>query len=489
MTRLVRLAAVLSGVVVLGLGGCTVGPDFKAPKLDLPARFSEQHDTGDSAAATAEVAQWWKSFNDPVLDRLIDEAIAGNLDLQVARQRLIAAREERVQVHAAARPSVGLIAEAQRARASTTVTYPPGLGSYHAYDVGFDASWELDIFGENRRSTEAADYGIGASIDDRRALLVSLLSEVAEDYAALRSAEVEFSIGEANVDTAQRALGYAQRLARNGLGTTLAIAEARAQFENSRAQLPAIKARQRVATHALAVLLGHTPEGFEAEAGEPSPLRVGERTIPATVPAEVIENRPDVHAALMRYAAANARIGVAIAAKLPHISIPMLLTPQASSLGDLFDGASLTYSLALQAAQPLYAGGRLNSRVREARADAEAARLQYKALVLSALQQVEDSLVHVQTDREAQGALRASLDAAQSALAQSNRLYRAGLTDFLTVLTNERTVFAARDAVLQNDLALTTDTIALYKAFGGGWRDIVLDPPIAAAASLDAKAR
>ncbi|MBW4023305.1 MAG: efflux transporter outer membrane subunit [Proteobacteria bacterium] len=473
----IRYLVPVAGCAAL-LGACTVGPDFLKPKLDLPAQFTERPATPTEIALTdAQLTRWWTRFDDPTLDHLIDEAIAGNINLQVARQRLIEAREQRIETAAGALPTIDFGAEAARARASTTLEYPPGFGNYHAYQLGFDASWELDIFGGNRRATEAATYDVGASIASRRALLISLLSEVAADYATLRATQARLAIAEDNVRTAREVVSLATQEESQGIGTELETVQARAQLEQTQSTLPGLRAEIAVMAHAIAVLLGRYPGDLERMLDRAKPLMATPRTIPDTIPAEVIANRPDVHEALLQYAAANAQIGVAVAAELPHFSIPISITPQTSVLNELFEGASLTYSLALSGAQHLYQGGRLNARLRAARAEAEAARLNYKETVLSALQQVEDALVRVETEKAANASLVASVRDARTALSQSTRLYNAGLTDFLTVLTDERTVFGSRDALAESNLALVDDYIALFKALGGGWQTIRLDPP------------
>ena len=466
----------LTGIALLG--GCTVGPNFRSPKLDLPAEFTERPATpADIALADAELTRWWTSFNDPTLDRLIDQAIAGSLNLQAARQRLLQAREERIETAAGDYPSVDFGGEVARSRASTTVQYPPGFGNYHFYELGFDASWELDVFGENRRQNEEATARVGASIADRRAILISLLSEVAADYAGLRAAQARLGIAEDNVRTAQQVVSLATQEESQGVGTTLETIQARAQLEQTRSTLPALRAQIAVMAHAIAVLLGRYPGELETMLDRRQRLMMPPATIPDTIPSEVIANRPDVHEALLQYVGANAEIGVQTAEELPHFSIPLSITPTTSPIGELFEGASLTYSLALSATEHIYQGGRLNARLRAARDAAEVARLNYKEQVLSALQQVEDALVRVQTERETNRSLVLAVRDARSALDQSSRLYNAGLTDFLTVLTDERTVFSSRDALAESDLALVDDFISLYKALGGGWQTIELDPP------------
>ena len=460
------------------LAACTVGPNFSKPKLDLPAQFTEKPASSTDIALTdAHLSHWWQSFDDPVLDRLIDQAISGNLDLQIARQRLLQAREDKVQAAAGDLPTVDFGASYTRARSSTDLTWPPGVGNYHYTQLGFDASWELDIFGETTRATEAATYNVNASIADRRALLISLLSEVAVDYTTLRDSQARLAIAESNLKTARDIANYSSQLEAQGLGTTVETLQAKAQVEQTESTLPELRAEVAVMAHAIAVLLGHYPGDLETMLSQPQPLMVTPATIPVSIPADVIANRPDVHQALMDYAAANAEIGVAVADELPHFSIPLTITPQSSAMNTLFSGASMTFIAAIEGTQHLYAGGKLNSKIRQARDNAQAAQISYKSAVLSALQQVEDALVHLQSDRESNASLAASVRDAQKALDQSTQLYHAGLQDFLTVLTNERTVFASRDALAQSDAALVTDYIALYKALGGGWQEVELDPP------------
>ncbi len=474
------LRLIFAGIAAASLMSCTVGPNFVPPRMNLPAQFTEHVATpAEIAATTAELAAWWNSFNDPILTRLIANGIAGNINIRIADQRLLEARAERDEAASGAYPTVNAIGEVSRARSSTTLEYPPGVGRYHDYILGFDASWELDIFGKTRRATEAADYNVRASIAAKRALLVSLTSEIAFDYASLRAAQLRFSIAHDDVRIAQQVLSLAQREFTGGIGTDLESLQARSQLEAVQAALPGLQAQVAVMSHAIAVLLGRYPGALEDSLKQPMPLMHVPATLPATVPAAVIGNRPDVHEAEMRYAAANARIGVAVAARLPQFSIPISLTPESSALNDLFSAASLTFSLALSGVQPLYQGGLLNARVRQARAAAEAARLNYKQSVLAALREVEDALIRVETDRAAQASLEASLRDANTALKHAQRLYHAGLLGFLTVLTDERSVFTARNAVAGSDTAVVQDYIALFKALGGGWtRKAVPDRPV-----------
>jgi outer membrane protein TolC len=185
----------LAGLLAALAAGCTVGPDYVPPRPAVPAQFTEQPATPAQVAdATARLKRWWAEFHDPLLDRLVDRAIAENYDLRIARQQLLAARESRLITAAGDDPVVNFGGSFSQDNSSTTLQYPPGIGAYRTYELGFDASYELDVFGGRRRAEEAADAQVAASIDDRRSILVSLLAELAADYTRLRGAQLRLSI-------------------------------------------------------------------------------------------------------------------------------------------------------------------------------------------------------------------------------------------------------------------------------------------------------
>jgi outer membrane protein TolC len=228
-------------------------------------------------------------------------------------------------------------------------------------------------------------------------------------------------------------------------------------------------------SHAIALLLGRYPGELEASLSQPAPLLSIPASLPVSLPSEVVANRPDIRRADRRYAAANARIGVATAASLPHFAIPLTLLPQAADLGKLFSLASLTYSLGAQVTGPVYTGGRDDARITLAKAEAEATRINYERTVKEALRDVEDALVNYQTETRRQQTLAAARDDAAQALDHATRLYGAGLTDFLKVLDSERQAYQAEDREAQSRLARVEHVITLYKALGGGWQGVDLD--------------
>jgi NodT family efflux transporter outer membrane factor (OMF) lipoprotein len=305
----------LGTLLLAGLAAaCTVGPDYKPDQMDLPSTWTEATPSpAEEAKATERLKAWWTSFHDPLLDRLVTQAIAGNDDLKVARQRLVQARAARAVAGSVDYPQVKASAGRLQSNSSTTVDWPPGIGQYRTWELGFDASWEIDIFGGTRRAEEAADADIGAAIEDRRAVLVSLLSELAGDYAGLRASQLRLSIAMRNIEASRRAFELTQTEFQRGLGTDLEVAQARAQWDNVRAAPPALRASVARLSHAIALLIGGFPGDLEAELSKPAPLMAVPASLPVTVPSEILQNRPDIRSAERHFAGATARIGVATA--------------------------------------------------------------------------------------------------------------------------------------------------------------------------------
>jgi NodT family efflux transporter outer membrane factor (OMF) lipoprotein len=463
-------------LLALWLCGCTVGPNFFKPTPKLPADWTEQQASENQQKAAAALKVWWTGFHDPMLDGLISDVVAGNLRLQIAQQNLLASRAARIIAGAGAYPQIRAGAQFDQANSSTTLQYPPGVGAYRTYAFGFDASWELDVFGATRRQEEAADADTQASIESRRAILVTLLSELATDYAGLRATQERMLIAQRNIDTARRAFDLTSTEFDRGLTTDLAVAQAKARLESVQAGLPLLHARAAALTHAIAVLTGHLPAEMEARLLQGAPVVPVPPDLPLTLPSEVVANRPDIRRAEKNYAAATARIGVATAQLYPHFSIPVSLMPTTSYLNEAFNAASLVWAIGLSSTQTLYDGGRLDAQVNQAKANAEAARLTYQQAVLTAFSEVEDALVNLQAETQRHQALVAAAADSRTAADRAERLYGAGLTDFLNVLSTEQTLYAAEDEVAVSDLDRVRQVVNLYQALGGGWQSFDQSP-------------
>jgi NodT family efflux transporter outer membrane factor (OMF) lipoprotein len=477
--RTVKAAFGLPATVLLAgvLAACTVGPDYTPPKPALPANWTEHAATPAEVARTdQQLKQWWASFNDPTLDRLVDTALANNFDLKIASQRLIGARAARVIAASADYPQINAGALASDNQVSNTVIFPPVVwnrSNYPLYQVGFDATWEIDIFGGTRRAKQAAEADYGATIEARRAVLVSLLAELATDYATLRASQERLSIADRNVAAARRSLDLTQQSFGRGLGNNLDVAQAEAQLQTVLSAQPPLRAAIGRMTHAISVLLGQIPGGaLEQELAGSEAKIPSAPNLPVTLPSEVIANRPDIRQAERQFAAATARIGVAVADMYPHFTIPLSVTPETSALSEMFRLSSLVWEVGLSATDHLYTGGALSARVRQARELAEEARLSYQQTVLRAFQNVEDGLINYTTEDQRDVTLKAAARDSELAFQRSTELYKAGLTDFLHVLVNERAAYAAEDLATQSELESISDAIALYKALGAGWQDV-----------------
>ena len=459
------------------LAACTVGPDYVAPKMALPPNWTEHAATPVEIARTdQELKQWWTSFNDPTLDRLVDLALTGNIDLKVAGQRLIEARAARVIAGSADYPQIDAGALASDKQASNTVLFPPvdwHRSNYAFYQFGFDATWEIDIFGGIRRGKQAAEAEYGATIEARRAVLVSLLAELAIDYATLRASQERLSIADRNVAAARSSLELTEESFARGLGSNLDVAQAQAQLQTVLSAQPPLRAEIARMTHAISVLLGQIPGGaLEQELAGSEGKIPSAPNLPVTLPSEVIANRPDIRQAERQFAAATARIGVAVADMYPHFNIPLTVTPETSMLSEFFRVSSLVWEAGLSATEHVYTGGKLSARVQQARAEAEEARLGYQQIVLRAFQNVEDGLINYTTEGQRDVTLKAAAEDSELAFQRSTRLYKAGLTNFLNVLVNERAAYAAEDLSTRSELEGAVDAIALYKALGGGWQQV-----------------
>lgn len=453
--------------LLAGLAGCTTaGPDYHRPVVQVPANWVE----AGAAMKNSDhdgLRSWWQSFQDPMLDSLVDQVLARNQDLDIALARLRQARAEREQIASSSGPTVSAGGSGEARRSSKALTSQSG-GESWAWHFGFDASWEPDLFGGTRRALEAADAGIEALAADHRALQASLAAELVSSYAGLRATQQRLGIARDNIRTlvdTERLAGQAHRM---GLGTLADVMQARAERETAEAQPPLMEADIARFSHAIGVLAGGFPEDGHAALAKLSPMLTMRTPVPLSLPSEVIRQRPDLRADERRLAAASAQIGVAEAERFPRFRIPLGIGTTASIIHSLFSGASLAWSAGMQGSQSLYDGGRARAGVTAAQANADAARLVYEKDVRLALRDVEDALVTWTSERQRQASLSKAVASSQQALEHSTRLYGRGLSAYLPVLVAQRTVNQARDEQILSQLEEVRGIIALYRSMGAG---------------------
>ena len=460
-----RRGACVAALLAVALGGCAaVGPDYSEPQLAVPAGWSAG--TGTDAMDAVLLARWWHGFGDPVLDRLVADALAANLDLAQARARLREARARRGVAGAALAPSVDASLSGSRSRSSGQ----SGSGSTRElYSAGFDASWELDVFGGLRRGVEAAQAEMEASVESLRDTRVSLAAEVALNYIDLRTVEERLAIAEASIAARSENHEIIHWRQQAGLVSELDLAQATTDLASTRAALPLLRAAAVEAKNRLAVLLGRNPGELESlvHADRPIPLAAAE--IVAAIPADTLRQRPDVRAAERRLAAETARLGEAEAARYPSFRLSGTLGLEALELDALTDSGADTRSLVGGITAPIFNAGRIAANIDIQDARLEQARQAYRATVLAALEEVENALTAVAETRARRASLAEAAAAAQTTLQIAQHRYQSGLADFLSVLDAQRTQLSLDEQLAGSSGELARARIRLYKALGGGW--------------------
>lgn len=460
----------LAATAALALtAACTLGPDYHAPPAEAPAELTGAAKAVAQAPDPQALSHWWTGFHDATLDALVADVVGGNLDVQVAEQRILAARAQRQITAAGQYPSVNGDVAALYNRLPAKLTGPNPTET-NAFLAGFDASWELDLFGGVRRGVESADASLAASVANRRAVLLSALAELGTDYAALRSAQARLVIAEENVHLSQETRDLTGAKFKSGLATELEVAEAEAALQRQKAAIPQLNTTIAQRIHAIAILTGQLPENLEARLSTPGPEVPAPPGLPVSLPSEILRDRPDIQAAERTLAASVAEIGVKEADRFPKFKIGLDSGVESGFISRLMRTDAVGISVGPQINMPLFDAGKRQGAVKAAEAQAEADRLSYRKTVLSAFQEVEDALVALGNERDHNKTLRNALDASRIAQERARAQYRAGLVDFLTVLDSDRTLASARDAVAQSDYSLVQQTVAVYKALGGGWQ-------------------
>jgi NodT family efflux transporter outer membrane factor (OMF) lipoprotein len=469
------------------ISGCTtLGPDFKRP--EAPTSTSWQTTDEALTGEPATQAEWWKVFNDPVLDTLIETAHRQNLPLQIAGLRILEARAQLgiavgnryPQLQQASGSATAVELSDNRPNASPSID-----GEYTAYQAGFDAAWELDFWGRFRRGIEAAEAGLATSVADYDNALVSLTAEVARVYVTIRTLEERLALAQANIVLQEESLRVAQVRFDNGATTELDVQQATSNLANTRALVPVLLKSLRQANNGLSVLLGMPPSDLTQMLGGPGTIPVAPVQAAVGVPADLLRRRPDVRGAEMLAASQSALVGVAETDLYPSFSLVGSIGYQSSdtgssSAGDLFDSDSLFYSAGPSFRWNILNYGRIRNNVRVQDARLQQTLVNYRNTVLTAYQEVEDAMVAFVQSQQESGFRATSAQAAMRSTEIANIQYREGSVDFQRVIDSERVLVAQQDqwTSTRGDIAL--NLIAMYKALGGGWeiregRDVVSD--------------
>ena len=467
--RAAMVMAVLSSAL---LAGCAVGPNYQPPKVNMPANWAAPLANGETNGPV-DLAGWWKNFGDTNLDSLMMIAVQSNLTLHVAEARVREARAEKDVITGQLWPSVGSSAGYSRNRfgANSFPPIPPGVPlDYNLYNAGFDAAWEIDIFGGTRRAVEAANADTGAAEYGRRDVLVSLLAEVGRNYVSARGYQQRLAITRQNIQVERDVLDLTSNRFQNGLSSDLDVQQAMAVLTATEAQVPALETGFNQSVYHLAVLLGQPPGALQDEMAAEKPVPISPPVVPVGLPSELLERRPDVERSERELAAATARIGVARADLFPKFSLTGIAGLESISADHWFDYASRYWSAGPTVQWELFEAGSIRANVRVQDARQEQALDNYQQAVLTALEDAANALIAYAKEQVRREALSQSVDANQQALELSTQLYKSGLADFLQVLDSERSLYAAQDSLVQSDQSVALDLVQLYKALGGGWQ-------------------
>ncbi len=470
-------AAIL--LLSLAVVACASAPGYRAPEVQVPAVFRETSDTtiavpiADTAVAAPGLVGtgFWPEVGDTTLTRLLNEAAKANLDVRAAEARVRAARSARTQVALDFAPTVTFAAGYTRQRIAGA-SFPFGGGTFpdqNIWDGGFDASWELDLFGRVRRNVQAQGAFVGVTQEDLRDVQVSLTAELARSYFDLRGAQEQLLVAQRNAQNQRRTLEVTRQRLEAGRGTAFDTERALAQLSFTLASVPVFESRVRQAQYQIGVLVGRSPTAVAAELDSISALPALPPAVTVASPDSIVRKRPDVAAAERQLAVERALVGAAKADYLPRVTVGGNAGYTAASFGTLGDQGTFRYAVGPIISWPALNLGRVKARVDESRAREAEAQAQYNQTVLLALQDVESALVRYRTARARVDRINEAAQASERAADLARLRFSGGVADFLQVLDAERTQLEAQDQLAQGRTEAATAYAALYKALGGNW--------------------
>lgn len=452
-------------LLAVGLGGCLLGPDYERPTVSTPATF--RFDTGDAV----EIANpaWWEQFQDPVLNDLIATALAENKDVKIAAAHVDQFLGQFVTTRSALFPQAeaGFDASRQRVSLAGVTALPAGVGPvFNDFQAPLSVAWEIDVFGKIRRETESARASLLASEEGRRATILSLVTSVASSYVNLRDLDRQLEIARQTTESRKGSVTVFQARFSVGEVSQMELAQSESEYEASLATIPQIEVQIAQQEDALSVLLGRNPEPI-LRGRDLTELAVPE--VPAGLPSDLLERRPDLLQAEQNLVAANALIGAARALYFPSISITALFGSASGQFSNLFTGPARIWSYAGSLTVPIFTAGSISGQVKQAEAQQQQALYQYQQSIQTAFQEVDDALIALQKSREQLVIQGRQVAALQSYSSLARMRYEGGYTSYIEVLDAERSLFNAQLSYTQTNGLVFTSLISLYKAMGGGW--------------------
>ena len=467
--------ALLSSFVATGC--FTVGPDYRKTEPHVPARFAslEQGTSRGDAPRQGLLDSWRNIFDDPLLESLMDRVVLQNLDLRIAKARVIQARAQSAVASSGFLPEGSLAGDYRRVRRTETSVLGAAVSSaegreQNIYLTGFDAAWEIDIFGGIRREVEAVSAELSASEEELRDVLVTLRGEVGRNYMELRGLELRIAIARQEVKIRKENVEISDARARAGLVSELDAARARGELAKAEARIPLLDRSRKAAVHRLAVLLGREPAALEPELVHKAQLPVTPPDLPVGLPSDLLRRRPDIRKAERELAAATARIGVATADLFPRFSLAGSFGYEAYNSNLLFRDEGNFWGIGPAMRWPILNFKRTLARIEAGKAVREEVVARYERSVLLALEEVENALVAISREKNRVKFLDEAVRENDLAVKLAMERYLAGVQSYLAVIDAQAALYAAEDELAQSRQSQILALVALYKALGGGWR-------------------
>lgn len=469
-----RVRVSVAWVLALALcvsGGCRVGPDHGPPSAPLSNQWKHPREPGPVNGVDV-CDPWWSEFRDPVLDSLIQRAVAANPGLQEACFRVLEARARRGVVTGERFPEIeGTGGYSFKKVSGNSSPYTlTSQDSFSLFSTGLDAAWELDLWGKYRRAIEAADAELGVAGNDYGFVRLTLLGDVAATYVELRTYQERIAVAHQNVKIQERTLRLAQERHRAGLTKPLDAAQAKSSLHATKATIPALEIGLQQAENRLCVLLGEAPRDLQAQLGATQPIPAAPRELALGLPADLLRRRPDVRGAELKVAAESARIGVAVADLYPQLSLTGTISVDSTDISDLFTPQSIAHKVGPSLTWNILSFGRIRNKIHAQGARFQQAVRHYQTTVLAAAEEVENALASCARERERSESLVQAVASAEESVRLAELYYGQGLASFQSVLDSQRSLLALQDRLTVSRANVTLNGIALYKALGGGWK-------------------
>lgn len=460
---------------LLTLTGCSVGPDYQKPIFSFLDEWISTDQTAQVEYPTSENISitWWEQFNDPLLTDYIKEAMEKNKDIEIAKANVLKARAARKQATASFFPTFGIDTSASRDKRSSQNQNVSSGSLQNNYDASFDASWEIDIFGGNRRGVEASDARLNSAITTSYDVMLSALSEVARNYYEIRGLQKRIAYTEKNARLLKETMDLIKARLQVGESSEFDLSRAEGEYQLTKARIPNLQGDLKAYIYSLSLLLGRAPEGVLKEIETTKALPTPPDSVPVGLRGDLLKRRPDVRSAEYDLQAATADIGIQTAELYPKFFLTGSAGSQATVFGDLFTSPTQAWSIGGLVEWSIFEGGAIRAAIEGAEAETQASFARYEKAILTALSDAETALTRYGQEIKTRDLLEKGVKSRQKSVRLAQELLDAGEEDYLAVLDAERELISSEDDLIISETQSITKLISLYTALGGGWQAFV----------------